>query len=621
MGLRCDITLSITLVSPFLMPGLDVAALGIDAAALRDDCGKGCPIIPADQVKGLLSAACTTLAEAGVEIDGVAVTRTLIGRLFGRPSDEDGGEWGAPQRGAIIFGDLTAPPQIFGDLTAPPQKAASFTRVSIDGSTGAAKNGALQTVELVAPLGQRVTFSGTATVRFDPRTMPAPATKTAAEWVAALLHTALGVIPAVGGLKTAGFGQVAEASATMTHAEPLALPTPATALPPVVRRYVHFDRRLLVDAERVADNVWKGQEIIPGAVFKGALAERLRLAGEDTRSGSPFGTALAAMRFSHAFPANTDGRPAGFTPPLSLCVYADRNDKLHGACALSTGGPDALPACAASQTAPAIPRFAPDWKDAEREQVLAAIGWPAPPSLTPLPRGHTAIGKDYVAADQKLFVDVGLSTHNQKWFLEIGQDKADPARFRDLMATLDQGLDGIGATGARATFTDPGDAPWDWPSSFDSTRTGDGLWAVTLATPALMFREPKPGMDAVAQYKDYWETRAGVGLEGAVLVDVFASQKLTGGYLGLRRRMYGHDRYYPFVLTQPGSVFLLSGITEEQLKALMRTGLPARAPEGVSLTWENCPYLPENGYGAILVNAIDHARLAPGVPLSDKEAS
>lgn len=619
MSRRCEIALSITLVSPFLMQGLSVAALGIDAPALRDGSKSQCPIIPSDQVKGLLRAACVTLADAGVHIDGVKLDKTLIAHLFGGKSDETGNnptQWGEPQRGAVIFNDLTAPSQ----------RSSSFTRVCIDPETGAAKNGALQTVELVAPLGQRVTFSGIAIARFDAQTMLKPKKLSLEEWLAELLHTAINVIPAVGALKTAGFGRVIKASASCRAEKSGTLGMPnvtaaATDTPPVrERRYVRFDRRLLVDAERVADNVWKGQEIIPGTVFKGALAERLRLAGVDTSEASEYGKALADIRFSHAFPADENGRPVGFALPASLHHYQNSTGT-YVACGLSIKGRDALPACAESDHEPAIPRFFPDWKAADRQAIVAATHWPSFKPPPPLPRGHTSIGKDYIAKDQELFVDVGISTNDRRWCLEIGQGTASAPVFAEFMALLDQGLDGIGATGAHATFETAGSAPWDWPSHLDQARSGDGLWAVTLATPALMFRDPRPGMDPVEQYKAYWKDR----IDGAELVDVFAWQTLTGGYLGLRRRMYGQDRYYPFVLTQPGSVFLLRGLTETRLEELMRTGLPAQAPSGmapdVPLTWRTCPYRPENGYGAILVNVIDHKSLAKGLPLSAEVTS
>ena len=39
---------------------------------------------------------------------------------------------------------------------------------------------------------------------------------------------------------------------------------------------------------------------------------------------------------------------------------------------------------------------------------------------------------------------------------------------------------------------------------------------------------------------------------------------------------------------------------EARLKTLMRTGLPVARYAGLPpLTWENCPFVPGNGYGAI----------------------
>ncbi|MFX9180974.1 RAMP superfamily CRISPR-associated protein, partial [Acinetobacter baumannii] len=73
------------------------------------------------------------------------------------------------------------------------------TRVAINAETGAAKTGALQVVELVAPVGQDVEFTGKAIVR---------CADGQANRLVNALRRALALIPAIGGLKSAGFGEV-----------------------------------------------------------------------------------------------------------------------------------------------------------------------------------------------------------------------------------------------------------------------------------------------------------------------------------------------------------------------------------------------------------------------------
>ena len=48
----------------------------------------------------------------------------------------------------------------------------------------------------------------------------------------------------------------------------------------------------------------------------------------------------------------------------------------------------------------------------------------------------------------------------------------------------------------------------------------------------------------------------------------------------------------------------------DALDAMLRSNLPTRLElEGMPVDWRNCPFLPQNGFGAIHANLIDHARL------------
>jgi hypothetical protein len=108
------------------------------------------------------------------------------------------------------------------------------------------------------------------------------------------------------------------------------------------------------------------------------------------------------------------------------------------------------------------------------------------------------------------------------------------------------------------------------------------------------------------RYRNYWETQ----IEGVRLINFYARHRLTGGHHGVRRRLYGQNRYYPYLLTEPGAVFLLAGgdsdADSQRLAEYVNSGLPAVRPSQAVelLTWRTCPYLPENGYGTIVVNPI-----------------
>jgi hypothetical protein len=97
-----------------------------------------------------------------------------------------------------------------------------------------------------------------------------------------------------------------------------------------------------------------------------------------------------------------------------------------------------------------------------------------------------------------------------------------------------------------------------------------------------------------------------------VLKRYFASQSLAGGYY-LHRRFRSQEKYSPWLLTDPGSVFLLKivqpndakqvSLVQELIERWYFSGLP---PYDSSLEWRNCPYVRENGYGEIAVNLMCH---------------
>jgi hypothetical protein len=76
----------------------------------------------------------------------------------------------------------------------------------------------------------------------------------------------------------------------------------------------------------------------------------------------------------------------------------------------------------------------------------------------------------------------------------------------------------------------------------------------------------------------------------------------VGGYQATRFRPW-NPTYHPFVVTEPGSVFLLHGDIEEDLEQLARGGLPLPLFQKANpLDWRNCPFVPQNGFGAIRVD-------------------
>lgn len=581
--------------SPFLFPGLASGMMGLDAVQLRDEAGN--PVLPAAQLQGMLREALTDLAEAS---PGVA-RASDIQELFGEGSlkNSAGVEFDRPNRGNGLLGDLVAEGY--------PPSGLETTRVEIDDAMGAAKTGHLQVIELVAPFGTEVAFHGSAILFWDDGD---------AARVVRSIDRALKLIPAIGAFKSAGFGEViAEAcSAEIVERRLLALPAVARSAAGRIGLAATFDRPILVDAQRVVDNAFVGAAIVPGAVFKGALARKLSLAiGEPNMA--PWTSALSGLRISHAFPEDAPigpkaGRPSGAPLPLSMIAGVSGDGGICFADGLvlpasETG--DEIAALRGPMIAGRAALFIPDWKSAWKDPAAKHLGWPAfdPPGL--LPRTHTKIGPGSVAQEHQLYSTVARSVtwagepNRRRRFL-LSVDLADMApgdqsRARQLVELLREGLDGIGKTGASVRFE-----AWPDGDQVPEARPVDGqtdFFAVVLETDAVL-TDPRTEGSAAEAYRAYWHSV----LPAARLVDFCAAQSLAGGYLATRRRPWVAT-YHPFVITQAGSVFLLAGAIQEALRTFIRAGL--RLPrfrghqpgETVQLDWRNCPFVPENGYGAI----------------------
>lgn len=627
MNERVVYTLSVTVRSPFMFQGLVNARLGVDAAQLRDE--RGWPIIPADQVRGVVRMALETLGGAPYWRDyetkepraGRApsvVTESAIIRLFGEGSksvEQEGQEHDRPERGRLNFADLVADREAQHGVA---------TRIEIDDELGSVKAGALQVVELIVPIGTDVTFTGEVTLDAD------------AELDAARVETALGkglrLIPAIGAFKSAGFGEVVKTALSVKRRHPLPAPTTKAWSGSATRRAyrIVFDRPILVDAARVTGNLFVGCSIIPGAALKGALAERLRATGVDPEHDAPWAEALAALRVSHAFPENAAGVPYGFRVPNSvLCGFPNNARIFADALLMSSQSPrdGGKGFVLGGRESPTVALFPVDWKDED----FCKFGdcgrrFPAYEAISELPRMHVAIDPDMlVARDQFLFGTIarGVLRDPEKrvqraWRAVVDAEKVAPDCREHLFALLSDGLEPVGRTGAFGRLADiTAESAKD---EFDALRRAalpelrhvsehhPDLYAVTLLTPAMII-DPLSDEDELRQYSAFWASAC-----GAELVASFTSRSLAGGYIATRRRVYG-STYYPFVLTDPGSVFLLRKPDTAKLEKRLRFGLdPVALSDGKGgsrrLDWRNCPYVPENGYGEIACHLVDHAALA-----------
>ena len=593
MKTRAVFAITLAVRSPFLFRALTGAMLGVDAAQLRDQ--DGCAIIPSDQVRGVLRQALNYLGEAAPAVIAAGQIETLLGNLSPKQGSPKYREPDEPDRSSLIFSDLRAAGCDGG--------AVETTRIEIDEETGAVKTGHVQVIELAAPYGAEVAFEGEIVAFADPGTLDA---------LKEALGKALAIIPAIGAYKSAGFGEIVHEQSGIDFKEGHALAMPAAAPRGDLRRayWVTFDRPILVDAARVADNTFLGSAIIPGSTFKGALAQRLAYAGEDPEHGT-YSKALSGIRFSHAFPEARDGRPSGAPFPLSLVGLKSSN---------MIGDALDVPYGKGAQIDGESPLFVADWKPGLSLEAEKRLGWPHYEAPEPMARTHTAIDEEGVAAEEQLYTTVALSVLRPEGWAEPGPRRwlfvADGSRVEDqekcaqLFALLEQGLEPLGKTNARAKLTPAGSAIAALPCAIP-IHGRETQFTVVLKTPAIIADALGDG-DVQEQYERYFREQC----PAAALKSFFASQRLAGGYHATRRRPYG-SAYYPFVLTEPGSVFLLeaesgaANAVQERLSDLARDGLPLPPlKHAASLNWRNCPFVPENGFGEIAVDYLSDASTA-----------
>ncbi len=603
MGVFACYTVSLTVRSPFMFQGLANSRLGIDAPLLRDELDR--VVIPADQIRGVLRSACYRLQWDAPQIAPKRLFKALFGAASPENENSDPDQYDRPDRGALIAGDLVA------DAAS---KSLETTRIEIDDETGAAKSGALQIVELAAPFGKDVSFSGKFHLQAT-NDVDAIAVET-------LLARAIRLVPAIGAFKSAGFGEVITASVFLDGTPEPVVAAVGGSAPDRIAYRITFDRPFVVDAKRETDNLFVGETVVPGGALKGALAAKLAVvAGIDPKSDG-WGEALAALRISHAFPENDEDEPklSGFRVPHSLyCWKRDEQQKFDDA--LFQDDAEMERFVDENKVAPTHPI---DWKGAFFTALRTNGLVPAPPTIDPQPRTHVRIdGEKLIPVEGALFTTVAQGVLRggkpRAWRVVLDFRNVAEDRRAALCGLIKGRLHNVGRTGASVTFEPIDDQ--QIPDARDLGRVrlnrppdpvpidmnGKRFHAMTLVTPALL-TDPRSTVSIEAQYEDYI-----VAQTGGQLVRSYTSRRLAGGYIATRYRPYGLS-YYPFILTEPGSVFLVEGGDVEKLGEIARFGLPPIAlSHAPALTWRSCPYLRENGYGEVVFSLVDPIRLRGGV--------
>jgi len=359
-------------------------------------------------------------------------------------------------------------------------------------------------------------------------------------------------------------------------------------------------------------------------VLKGALARGLWEACGDLRRGAALGYVVderhaaadefpllcrhfGAIRFLEARPvAKGSARPRAI--PLSVAQAAIGDEKRW--------------IDLASQTVPdgAQLAFQPDWKEKEWVEQRKEHGWAG---VRFVEQVRTAINEQESTGSGRFKTNARRKAadgllHAQRRVLP-GEDEMASAVFRggvvlpelsaadgaellaELARAVSQVLTGLGKGHARVACRLE-------PSLAAPVAIAPGRWRLTLETPALLLDPVRvfalKNQELQPLYEQWLE---GTGLR---LLGRWCRQELRGGYLG--RRFGPEGRYEPFLLESSGSCWLLEADAAgaATLERWLREGLPlppwaqeryeARGAEA----WQRCPFLPENGFGEIRLDAI-----------------
>ena len=587
--IAASLKIRLELKGPVMTKATALGGFGLDAVMAQSD---GQYYLPGTLVKGRLREAWQELqaaapAQADWPID------EWLGLVTGNRRSKTPSF--APSRSRIVFGDFRDPKPV-------QTQADTRYRIKMDEARGSVERGAFLVLEAPYASGESCIFESRAfLLARNPAEMDRMhlAVEAGLRWISSL-----------GAEKSVGFGEVISVKIDRQSALPFVRDT---TLPPGERYALRlrFTEPFAVANRRAGQNLFEGDEIIPGAALRGAIAELLKHGLAD--SFAALANHLDAVRFTHAFPApHVTPRPHHY--PLSLFMVASR---MHDGALLQEPPPDL----------PGVPEFDLDWKDPSVGPVL--MGWP---EVNNELRVRTAIESETARArDQALFGIRLVVPGKLEWACELDLSRIVDTGTRAVVAQqlagiFKVGLSGIGKTKAFAEPLDFGVArPPPLPAKIK------GKWIVCLQTPALLLN---PGGDAELRtaeqmqqaYRDVWSELSGNSLR---LSGYFQRTTLAGGDY-LHNRFRRRHQYKPYLLTCAGSVFVFDEVgaaAEAVLQKWLKQGLPltsgARAfycdhappvapGDNDANLWNHCPYIAENGYGEIALNLPVHTDKAWG---------
>lgn len=622
-------TVTFHVTSPFITGNGDAPFGMLDATLPRDDDDR--IFFNKSLVRGVFKDALLSMsarAENGLCGFGKEKTKHLLKTLFGT-SSADADEMQTndktdlscdaykPARRNVEFGRLVSA-EVFVEPKQRNQELV-YTRTERDDVLGSVVQGSLQEIELVARVGQAVEFQSR--ILFNQGVD--------AEACLKLLKLAARAICSIGGNKSAGFGRVAsvpEFSELEHFAANSGLGSSVQVSQNMISGIVllKLSEPFLVSAERVGINGFVGSDVIPGGAIKAALADMLGSLNEEESK------ALSETIIDHAFPVYSGQNQAKVQTVLPKSIASLEGGKTVINLGQHSG---AFVLMSDEKPVPQAMKLSADWKPSEEQNILRGqykilsgdYELPLTPNRSLMVR--TAIDGDTSAAKTEdgsgqLFSyemvnpkgrDVSDEETSLLWQFNI-QTKSSNF-FEKLIDILKSGVF-IGKTQAPAHAVKLEEKKSVLIAPL-ATSAENLIYQVVLVSDCVMFEalemENKPGI-LRKLYTAYFKHVFG---NGVTLRDFHAEQKLAGGYVALRYRG-GRENYMPWCLTSQGSSFTLQIAStekdsfESKLQEVFANNLPL-SNSVKKRTWEDCPFVPENGYGSIVINPLKAHVLPAGV--------